>query len=159
MSGWDIAAVATLGSTAVLYALGSRRLILRSARVRRAERIAFWAGWTAALAALVPPIDTLASRLFSAHMFQHEMLMLIAAPLIVAGRPIVALLWALPDGLRIRVTHGRATDWVCAVWAALTLPIVAWALHGLTVWLWHLPTLYEAAVRTESVHAVQHLTF
>jgi putative membrane protein len=87
------------------------------------------------------------------------MLMLVAAPLIVAGRPIVALLWALPSALRRRVTHGRGMTTVTSVWAALTLPIVAWTLHGLTVWLWHVPALYEAAVRNESIHAVQHVTF
>lgn len=44
-------------------------------------------------------------------------------------------------------------------WRALTAPLVAWALHGLVVWLWHVPTLYEAAVRDEAVHALQHATF
>jgi putative membrane protein len=159
MSGWDVAAVAVLGVVGGLYALGTRRLIARAARVRRAERWAFWIGWAAAVVALVPPIDSLASRLFSVHMFQHEMLMLIAAPLMMAGRPIVAALWALPGGLRNSVTHGRGVTWMRSAWSGLTLPIVAWALHGATVWVWHMPVLYEAAVRSESVHAVQHITF
>jgi putative membrane protein len=142
-----------------MYARGTRTLIARAARVRRAERVAFWIGWTAAVTALVPPVDTMASRLFSMHMFQHEMLMLVAAPLIVAGRPILALLWALPAEWRVRVTHGRGAALMVSAWAALTLPVVAWSLHGLAVWLWHLPALYEAAVRNESIHAVQHVTF
>jgi putative membrane protein len=127
--------------------------------VRRAERFAFWIGWAAAVAVLVPPIDTLASRLFSAHMFQHEILMLVASPLIVAGRPIVALLWALPAAVRARVAGSTGAAAVTSAWAALTLPAVAWALHGVTIWLWHLPVPYEAAVRSESIHAVQHVTF
>ncbi len=159
MSGWDVAAVVALGSMAAMYALGTRTLIVRGARVRRVERCAFWIGWVAAVAALVPPIDTLASRLFSAHMFQHEVLMLVAAPLIVAGRPILPLLWALPDALRGRVTHGRAATAVTTAWDVSTLPAVAWALHGAAVWVWHLPPLYEAAVRDESIHAAQHITF
>jgi putative membrane protein len=159
MSAWDVSAIVMLSVMATLYARGTRVLIARGARTRRVERVAFWIGWIAAVAALVPPIDTLASRLFSAHMFQHELLMLVAAPLIVAGRPIVALLWALPATLRARATHGRGAAVVTGAWAVLTLPVVAWALHGITVWVWHLPVLYEAAVRTESVHAVQHVTF
>jgi putative membrane protein len=159
MSGWDVAAVVGLGSMAVLYALGTRKLIVRGARVRRVERFAFWIGWLAAVAALVPPIDTLASRLFSAHMFQHEMLMLVAAPLIVAGRPILALLWAVPTAFRARVMHGRGAAAVTTAWAVLTLPVIAWALHGVTVWVWHVPALYEAAIRDESIHAIQHITF
>jgi putative membrane protein len=159
MSAWDLAAVAVLGVMAAMYAAGTRRLITRGARVRSAERVAFWTGWFAAVLALVPPMDTLAARLFSAHMFQHEMLMLVAAPLIVAGRPIVAVLWAMPERLRMRVARGRGAATVTALWGALTLPAVAWAIHGATVWLWHAPALYQAAVLSEAVHGFQHVTF
>jgi putative membrane protein len=159
MSGWDLTAVAVLAIMAVMYAAGTRRLITRGARVRRAERVAFWTGWLAAVAALVPPIDTLASRLFSAHMFQHEILMLVAAPLIVAGRPILAVLWAMPDPARLRLARGRGAAAVTATWRALTLPAVAWAIHGVTVWLWHVPALYQAAVLSEAIHGFQHITF
>jgi putative membrane protein len=92
-------------------------------------------------------------------MFQHELLMLVAAPLMVAGRPIAALLWGLPDAARRRVVHARAVAALTAAWGVLALPVVAWAVHGVTVWLWHLPALYEAAVHSESIHAAQHATF
>ena len=159
MSACDVAAVVVLGSTAALYALGARRLTLRGARVRRAERIAFWAGWIAAVVVVVPPIDTLAQRLFSVHMFQHEMLMLVATPLMIAGRPILGVLWGLPDRARMSIARSHGTAAVARLTAMLTLPLVAWLLHGLTVWAWHAPVLYEAAVRSERIHAIQHLTF
>jgi putative membrane protein len=159
MSGWDAAAIVSLTLLAALYAAGSGRLVVRGARGRRAEQVAFWLGWCAALAVLLPPIDTQATRVFSVHMIQHEMLMLVAAPLLVAGRPIVPALWALPDAWRLRATHGPGAAALTAVWRALTIPLVAWALHGVTVWLWHLPLFYEAAVRDESIHAAQHITF
>jgi cytochrome c oxidase assembly factor CtaG len=159
MSAWDVAAIAVLGSMAALYAAGTGRLIARGARVRRAERLAFWAGWVAALAALVPPVDTLAQQLFSAHMFQHELLMLVATPLMVGGRPIVAALWALPDAARARVTKTRGASAITNAAAWLTMPLIAWALHGIVVWGWHAPAFYEAAVRNESIHAIQHGTF
>jgi putative membrane protein len=159
MTPWDFVAVTILAIAAGLYGAGSRRLAARGARVRWVEPVAFWAGWFAAVSVLVPPIDSQATRLFSVHMFQHEMLMLVAAPMLVAGRPIVPMLWALPEASRVRVTHGRGAAAVTAVWRTLSVPLVAWALHGVTVWLWHLPLPYEAAVHSESIHAVQHITF
>jgi putative membrane protein len=158
VSFWDRLAVVILAGTAVLYAGGSRELRRRGAQVRWIERVAFWAGAVVALAVLLPPVDLLATRLFSVHMFQHEVLMLVAAPMLVAGRPIVPALWALPETWRRRVTHGRGTAVVTGMWRTLTLPLVAWALHGATVWLWHLPWSYEAAVHHESIHALQHFT-
>jgi putative membrane protein len=41
----------------------------------------------------------------------------------------------------------------------LTSPLTAWALHGLAIWVWHVPALYELAVRNEAVHALQHAMF
>ena len=58
--------------------------------------IYFALGWIALVIALCSPIHAWGSVLFSAHMTQHEILMLIAAPLLVLGRPVVPFLWALP---------------------------------------------------------------
>jgi len=159
MSAWDVAAIVALGSTAALYAVGMRRLMSRRARVRRAERIAFWAGWAVAVVAVVPPIDTIAEQLFSVHMFQHELLMLVATPLMIAGRPILGVLWGLPHIARMSIAGCRGTAAIGRLTAMLTLPMVAWLARVVTVWTWHAPVLYEAAVRSESIHAVQHLTF
>ena len=92
-------------------------------------------------------MDRAAALTFSMHMAQHELLMLVGAPLLIVGRPIVPWLWALP--IRVRhVAGGRLWNGsVLALWRWLTIPLVAWALHGATIWLWHLPALYEAAVR------------
>jgi putative membrane protein len=159
ISVWDVTAALTLATLAVLYAVGSWRLAGRGAAVRVGERAAFWMGWAAALAVLVPPIDTWAAQLFSAHMFQHEVLMLVAAPLMVAGRAVVPSLWAMPDRLRSRVAHGPHVSALTTAWRSLTRPGVAWLLHGVVVWGWHLPVLYEAAVRDEAIHALQHVMF
>jgi putative membrane protein len=156
---WDGAALAGLALLAILYAVGSRRLASRGARVRLIERAAFWSGWITLVAALAPPMDAAAAGAFSMHMAQHEMLMLLGAPLLIVGRPIVAALWAVPEPARRAV--GRALQgrrWL-TVWHALTMPFVAWLLHGAAVWVWHLPALYEAAVEHEGIHAIQHVTF
>jgi putative membrane protein len=156
---WDAGALAMLAAMAALYAVGSRRLAARGARVRRAERASFWCGWITLAGALAPPMDAAAARTFSMHMAQHELLMLVGAPLLIVGRPITTWLWAFPDPARRRVAMVIQGQHWLAVWRGLTTPTVAWLLHGAAVWVWHLPTLYEAAVRDEAIHAVQHATF
>jgi hypothetical protein len=92
-------------------------------------------------------------------MAQHELLMVVAAPLMALSAPLVALLWALPADLRRRVIAGATRRPIAAAWGALTAPPVAWLLHAVALWVWHLPALYGAALEHEAVHAVQHLCF
>jgi cytochrome c oxidase assembly factor CtaG len=159
MSFWDATALALLTSGGLMYAIGTGRLAARGARVRRIEPAAFWIGWTATLSAVAPPLDHLAAELFSAHMGQHELLMLVGAPLMAVGRPVLPWLWAMPDRLRHHAASVLQRREPGALWNALTTPAVAWALHGATIWIWHAPVLYEAAVRNEALHAFQHATF
>src|SRR5689334_10408623 len=71
----------------------------------RGQAIAFACGWLALAAALLSPLDELAGRLFAAHMAQHELLMVVAAPLVALASPLVALMWTLPRSGRRRVMH------------------------------------------------------
>ena len=48
---------------------------------------------------------------------------------------------------------------VAAAWRAITNPLVATVVHGVALWTWHLPSLYEATLRSDAVHAVQHSSF
>jgi putative membrane protein len=159
MSGWDAAALMGAVVSAVLYSIGSRRLAQRNARVRMLERTSFWSGWAALVAAIAPPLDRAAAATFSAHMVQHELLMVVAAPLIVLGRPIVPWLWALPAPLRATANRTLKLQPVSRVWLLATTPVVAWALHGVAIWIWHLPLLYERAMENEALHAFEHATF
>lgn len=119
----------------------------------------FGAGWLFLVIALVTPLDPLGARLFSAHMVQHELLMVVAAPLLVLGRPLVAWLWAF-DLPRRRVV-GRAFQsrgWL-SVWHLLSDPLVAWGLHAIVLWVWHVPAWFSAALRHEGIHILQHTSF
>lgn len=163
-ASWNLAPwlVAVLLGSGSLYALGVARLWRRAGIGRGVlgwQAGAFAAGWLALVAALVSPLDSLGTRLFSAHMVQHEVLMLVAAPLLVLGRPLAAWTWAFPPGLRHRL--GRATRWplLALAWAALTASVSAWSLHALALWAWHVPALFEAALHSEGLHIFQHASF
>src|SRR6185369_11558354 len=86
--------VISLLLTAALFILGLHRLKGRA--VRNWEALCFALGWLALFIALVSPVHAWGQVLFSAHMTQHEILMLVAAPLLVLGRPLIVFLWALP---------------------------------------------------------------
>jgi putative membrane protein len=97
--------------------------------------------------------------LFSAHMTQHELLMLVAAPLVVLGRPVVAFLWALPLDQARRVGGWSKAGWFQRVWQALTNPLAAWMSHAAALWVWHVPVLFQATLRSDLVHTLQHVCF
>jgi putative membrane protein len=159
LSPWDLAAIALLLSVGTLYFAGTRRMMHRGAVHPRREIVAFLCGWAALMAAVLPPIDAMAVELFSAHMAQHELMMLVGAPLVIAGRPLSTCLWGLPTRWRPLVAAPLQSSLATATWRSLTAPVLAWALHGLAIWVWHVPALYDSAVTHEGIHALQHATF
>jgi putative membrane protein len=147
-------------ASAVLYGMGMLRLRQASPKsVRRADAIYFGLGWCALVLALVSPVHAWGSMLFSAHMTQHELLMLVAAPLLVLGRPIVPFLWALPKPWALTLAHlSKFKPWE-KTWRTISNPVVAWMIHAVVLWSWHVPFLFQATLQTESVHALQHASF
>src|SRR5687768_12027688 len=139
--------VAALALSATLYAVGLRRL-WRAAGIdrgiRRAEAWSFAVGWLLLVLSLVSPLHALGGVLFSAHMTQHELLMTVAAPLFVIGKPLVPFIWALSPAWRRRTGRWSESAPVAAVWRGLTHPLVAFVVHGAAVWVWHAPSLYDA---------------
>jgi putative membrane protein len=119
----------------------------------------FIAGWLTLVIALVSPIHRLGSLLFSVHMTQHELLMVVAAPLLVLSRPIVWFVWALPLKWRERSGRIARLPSLAALWSGMTVPVFVWLLHGSTLWAWHIPALYESSVQHDWVHGLQHTTF
>jgi cytochrome c oxidase assembly factor CtaG len=154
--------VASLALSGVLYIVGVRRLWRESAAgrgVRKWEAWCYAGGWLALFVALVSPLHPWGRVLFSAHMTQHEVLMLVAAPLVVLGRPVVAFLWALPVGWARAAGNWAKAAWWQKCWRVLTNPLVAWAVHAVALWAWHVPALFQATLQSEWVHTAQHLSF
>ena len=156
---WDIGVLVLLACIGALYYRGSMRLVDRNAVRPWYEAAAFTAGWLTLVASVLPPLDSYAIRLFSVHMAQHELMMLVGAPLVTIGRPLPICLWGVPDRWRPAAAHALQDRRTLDTWRLFTMPVVAWALHGLTLWIWHIPALYDAAVASEGLHAFQHATF
>jgi putative membrane protein len=158
----DLAIVLPLACTAGLYLFGVGRL-WRSAGFRRGVQfwqfICFWLGWLSLVIALVSPLHSLGQKLFTAHMIEHEMLMVLAAPLLVAARPGAAMLWGLPKRLRATIGTLLRSSSVAGAWQTLSSPLVVTLVHGLALWAWHVPVLYNAALVSDAIHWLQHLSF
>jgi putative membrane protein len=159
--GWtfDAWVVAPLALSLVWFGMGFLRLRRRSsvAAAHRASGAWFAAGWLVLAAALVTPLHEAGERSFAAHMLEHELLMLVAAPLLVLSRPLGIGLWAFPQGARRALAsfgHG-----IGGAWRALTAPVVATLLQATALWLWHAPRLFDLALANPGWHVVQHLCF
>jgi cytochrome c oxidase assembly factor CtaG len=163
-SGWSLAPalLAPLALSLLLYGRGVAKLWQRAGpgRVATWPRIGlFAAGWAVLAVALLSPLHEASRRLFSAHMIEHELVMAAAAPLLVAARPGPALLWALPRALRHALGAVLASAPVRRLRRATGRPTAATIQHGLAIWLWHVPVLFTAALTSEAMHWLQHLTF
>lgn len=158
----DMEIIALLIAALWFYACGLRRLWQHAGRgrvVSRSEAAAFVVGWLVLAIALLPPVHVLAESLFWVHMVEHELLMVAAAPLLVLGRPLLVMFWALPPAGRRRVGGIGTRRPVRCCWVFLTGSVVAFTAHGLALWLWHMPALFEPALRNEAMHALQHASF
>jgi putative membrane protein len=159
---FDPLTVTLMAASAAAYGLGVRAAWRHGgagAGFRSWHVAAFCGGLLALAVALISPLAWLSDVLFSAHMTQHEILMLVAAPLLVIGRPLLAMLWAVPEHRRAEIAHAVRRPRVVSMWQWLTTPLVVFLLHGVALWIWHVPALFEWALHSEAVHAVQHLSF
>ena len=144
--------------TAALYIWGLRRLKTTAPRLRFStwRPAAFFLGLLILLVALASPIDVYGDDLFWAHMLQHVLVVMVAAPLLILGAPVTLALAAATPRLRRAylgpLLHSRLL-------AALMIPPLTIAIFIGVTWLWHLPALYDAAIRVPALHAVEHGSF
>ncbi len=159
---WDPWIVAPLVVSAALFAAGWWRL-RRRARLGgpglRRRALWFAAGWVVLAAALVSPLHALGEHGFAAHMVEHELLMLAAAPLLVLARPTAILLWAFPAATRRAIGRVFSRRPVTAVWQRASGPVTATVLQAAALWLWHAPPLFDRALADDGWHVAQHLSF
>ncbi|MSQ36336.1 MAG: cytochrome c oxidase assembly protein [Dehalococcoidia bacterium] len=150
------------GLLALLYVRGLRRWRGGRAGSHHWWQTAYFAlGLGTLVLALVSPLDRLAEHHFSMHMVQHLLLIAVGTPLLLLGAPTTPVLrglprWARRLAARPLAPHGRAS----VVWRTLTQPLVALVLANAALIAWHLvPGWYDAAVRDDGIHALEHATF
>lgn len=163
LAGWSFDPVLVLVVAAATwsYALGLRKLWAggrgRGVPLRRA--VSFFAGLFGLVVALISPLDALAAQLFSFHMVQHLVLILIVPPLLVYGAPVLVITMAFPNdtrkGLRALERLPATTRFKKVIFNS----IIAGALFAAALWTWHLPTLYQAAVADDRWHVLEHSSF
>lgn len=152
MPTFAVAPVQSIGLPVVVllcwlpYWVRARSLATAGRPVPRRRQVCFAAGLLVLEIALSPPVDTLSDQLLVAHMAEHLLIGDIAALLFVLGLtgPMMAPLLRKPMIGQLRI---------------LSHPVVAILLWGVNFYLWHLPALYQAALRHDALHALEHATF
>lgn len=156
---WIIVPLIVFG---LMYVIGMLVLSQRRMHRRRGrgwQTLACCAGWLALAAALVSPLHWLGERLLTFHMIEHEILMAVAAPLLAIARPVGPLLWSLPRHARLAIGRAMRHPLTRQLWTLLSGGRNATLLHGIAIWAWHAPALFDAAVANALLHRVQHLSF
>lgn len=155
---WIVTPLAVAGAS---YAVGAIRLWRRAgpSLARFRSGAAYVAGWTSLAVALISPLHWLGERVFTFHMIEHEIVMAVAAPLIVMAKPLGTLLWGFPRGARRPLGALIQKPWLAALWRRLSDARTATVVHGAAIWAWHAPALFDAAVTNVVMHRLQHLSF
>jgi putative membrane protein len=159
---YDPWVIAPLYASAILYLVGTGRLWRRAGHGRGVhywEAASFWCGWTVLALALLSPLHWLGERLFAAHMVEHELLMVVAAPLLAVARPTAAMLWALPQSWRRILGTFAQFGAIAAPWRCLRTALAATVLHTVATWAWHMPQLYNLVLTNLAMHRLQHASF
>jgi cytochrome c oxidase assembly factor CtaG len=145
------------------YSLGRRRLRAVGAEPPAWRAAMFYGGIAVTVFALESPFDSLADSLLSVHMVQHMLLLVVAAPLFAASTPWPELRRAMPPAIRAWLERAEtAADGTGPFGRIASLarhPATALFIFAGVLWLWHLPSLYDLAVRDDFVHDQEHLSY
>lgn len=151
----------------VLHVLGERRAVVLTGRPRsrqaRQRAMCFYAGLATIGVTLVTPIESYSQKLLWVHMIEHMLMLSVAAPLIVLGRPWMSLWRPLPLGFRRAtaraVYRSPRFAWLRALGRWAGRPLGAWVIFIAGLLIWHWPVAYDLALRNSWVHALEHITF
>jgi putative membrane protein len=157
---FPIVPCASIATTWLVYLRGWRRAHrLRPAEMPRSRAVCFTLGLISLWIAICSPIDALDDVLLAAHMTQHFILMSVAPPLLVLGAPIVPLLGGVPRALLRMVSPIFAAGWFGKFANILVHPVSAWIAMNTAFLIWHVPAIFELALRSENWHTLEHLCF
>lgn len=152
---FDPVVILLLAGAAALYVRALRTVRGRGQSVPALQQAAWWAGLALTALALVGPFDSYGEEAMSAHMAQHLLVADLAAPLLLIGLRTPVLLFYLPRSVLMPLARSRLRRW----FRSLRRPLVAIGVYVLVLYGWHLPVLFEGALRNDVLHALQHETF
>jgi len=157
----DPALLSLLLLTGLIYSHGWLKLRGQMpGRFSTTRGLAFFAGLASIFLAVASPLDAFANLFLTAHMIQHLLLMMAAPPLLLLGDPFLPLMRGLPTSIS---KHGLGPflTWesLARFGRRLTHPIFCWIAFVTATIAWHLPPMYELALRSQTLHAVEHACF
>jgi putative membrane protein len=163
---WDPLIIVSLLLLTMAYIKGFKNIHQKRKRTQvssalgKKELVFFALSVLFLIIALMSPVDRWSDELQAWHMIQHMLIMMIAAPFFILAAPLFVFLWSLPLKLRQKVRpvykwlYGHKSGWYF-MWQ----PIFLWSIFAFTLWIWHLPRLYEAALLLPWLHDLQHISF
>jgi cytochrome c oxidase assembly factor CtaG len=157
LGGIAVAAALYAHGVSALWQGGARRTVGRGVAPWQAG--CFAGGLLSLAVALVSPVDAMAHALLSAHMAQHFLLIMVAAPLLVLGSPGIVMAAAAPPSWRRTAHRAGHAGLVHGPKRIIMTPLATWLIALAALWVWHLPSLYDAALEHRPVHVLEHLLF
>jgi len=158
LNPWVLVTTAIVG---VIYARGWWQLRRRARdRFGFSQLAAFFAGLIIIVCALLSPLDAFAGWLLIVHMIQHLLLMMVAPPLILWGEPYLPILSGLPRHFSINGIGPFLSSGVLRrVARFVSHPVFCWSAFISVNVAWHLPAMYELALRSAAWHRIEHFSF
>jgi cytochrome c oxidase assembly factor CtaG len=158
---WDPWLLAGLAAAAVVYVRGWRALDRRDPERWSIGQLACFLGGLGSLfLALASPIEPFSFFLLQVHMLQHLLLMMVAPPLLWLGAPMFPLLRGLPRSIRTTwIAPMLRSPMLRKLFTRLTHPVPALLIYIAATWFWHVPRIYDFAMRSPGWHYVEHLCF
>jgi putative copper resistance protein D len=152
----DAGALIAIVCAEVLYLRAVRLLGARGYAVPRWQQVAWHAGVVLTAVGLLSPIDRYSEDLLSAHMAQHLLIADLAAPLLLVGLRSPVYAFMLPRPALVAVARRRQLR---RVFRTIRRPLVAIPVYVLVLYGWHFKFMFEAALRSDAVHILQHWSF
>lgn len=121
--------------------------------------LAFAGGLSVLYVAVASPLDARAAVSLRDHMAQHLLLLVVAPVLLLAGAPLVPFARGVPPALRRALARAVRRVPIRGAWSGCALPAAGWLAWSVALWAWHVPTLYELALRDRAWHELEHATF
>jgi cytochrome c oxidase assembly factor CtaG len=150
---------------ALFYWVGNRRTVTpeRKRSTQRWRSACFYAALAVLAIALASPIERLSAQLFWVHMIQHVLLLVVAAPLFIVASPWIRLWRCLPLDARRWLARGlgqgRRTAPLRLISRALGRPVASFVAFSVVLLAWHVPALFDATLRSGTLHALEHTLF